>query len=75
MTESNTKSIEPLKMLRLRDVTEMVALQQSSIYAKIKKGEFPTPIKIGYASRWLESEVIAWVEKQIAATRGEIGTD
>lgn len=52
------------KIIRLPQVLEKVGLKKSAIYKKIKLGEFPPPIKLGaHASGWLESEVIAWIDK------------
>jgi len=36
---------------------------RTSIYAGIKSGIFPKPIKIGRSSRWLRSEVEAAIAK------------
>jgi len=47
----------------------MVGLSRSSIYARIQAGTFPSPIKMGHSSGWIETEVQAWIERQIAATR------
>lgn len=62
-------STEPRKMLRLAEVCETVGLKHAAIYAKIKAKAFPAPVKIGYASRWIESEVQAWIDGHVAATR------
>ncbi len=46
----------------------------STIYAKMADGHFPQSIKINDGSgsvRWIESEVDDWIERQIAAYRGE----
>ncbi|MGT2505719.1 helix-turn-helix transcriptional regulator [Cupriavidus basilensis] len=36
----------------------------------MKEHTFPSPIKLGGASGWIEEEVQKWVETQITATRG-----
>ncbi|MCU6396690.1 helix-turn-helix transcriptional regulator, partial [Enterobacter quasiroggenkampii] len=38
-------------------------------YKLIQDGEFPKPIKLGRSSRWLESEVEAWLQQRIAQSR------
>jgi prophage regulatory protein len=63
-------TIESRRMIRLSDVSDMVGLKHTAIYAKIKKGTFPAPIKIGYASRWIESEVKKWIDDHVELTRG-----
>jgi len=49
-------------------VTNSVAICRSQLYLLIQRGEFPEPIKLGRSSRWLASEVHAWVHQK-AATR------
>ena len=55
-------------VLDLRGVIELTTLSQSTIYAMVKKGEFPKQKRIG-SNRvvWLRSEVIAWLEEKLAA--------
>lgn len=47
--------------LKLKDILEMTKISRSEIYRKINLGEFPKPIKIGKMSRWVKSEVEAWM--------------
>ena len=47
--------------LRLSAVMAKIGLQRSAIYARIARGQFPRPIKIGASSVWLESTVEAWM--------------
>lgn len=50
------------KILRLPAVLERVGLSRSSIYARIKIGDFPAPVRLGvHAVGWLESAVDEWV--------------
>ncbi|QMQ34140.1 AlpA family phage regulatory protein [Escherichia coli] len=39
------------------------------IYRLIRDGAFPAPIKLGRSSRWLKSEVEAWLQARIAQPR------
>lgn len=39
-----------------------VGMHPSTIYAKIKAGTFPKPVKQGRSSAWLESEIDAYIE-------------
>jgi len=57
------------RVLRLPAVTDMVGLSRSSIYARIQAGTFPSPIKMGHSSGWIESEIQEWIDRQIAVTR------
>ncbi|WP_123102639.1 helix-turn-helix transcriptional regulator [Acidithiobacillus sulfuriphilus] len=50
------------KILRLPKVKETVGLGKSAIYAMIKEGKFPKPIKIGVrASGWLDTDIRRWL--------------
>ncbi|WP_280518192.1 helix-turn-helix transcriptional regulator [Xanthomonas phaseoli] len=35
----------------------------------IQDGDFPAPVKFGRSSRWLRSEVEAWLQESIAKSR------
>ena len=52
----------PRTILRLPKVTHTTGLCRSSIYARIQRGTFPKPIKLGpKAVGWLASEVDTWL--------------
>jgi len=59
------------RIIRLPEVSERVGLGKTAIYSRIKDHTFPSPIKLGRASGWIEEEVQNWVESQIEATRGK----
>lgn len=49
---------QPERMLRLKEVCRRAGYEKSSIYAMIRKGEFPAPYKTpGGSSRWSEVEL------------------
>jgi len=51
------------RLLRRRDVEDLVGLGRSLIYSKMAKNEFPRPIKLGVrAVRWRESDVRRWID-------------
>lgn len=50
-------------------ITQLTGLTDKWFYKLIKDGEFPKPIKLGRSSRWLESEVEAWLQQRIAQSR------
>ncbi|NYH23960.1 helix-turn-helix transcriptional regulator [Paraburkholderia bryophila] len=59
----------PILIPRYR-VSEITGLQRSALYERIARGDFPKPVTIGSAAvRWIEAEVIAWVQQQIDAGR------
>ena len=58
------------KILRLPDVKQKTGLGRSSIYMKESEGNFPARINLGARSvGWLESEVCAWINARISASR------
>ncbi|WP_436873549.1 helix-turn-helix transcriptional regulator [Kosakonia sacchari] len=50
-------------------ITSLTGLTDKWFYKLIKGGEFPKPIKLGRSSRWLQSEVEAWLQERIARSR------
>lgn len=63
------------RIIRLPAVSDMVSLSRSSIYARVQAGTFPAPVKMGKASGWVESEIQAWIDAQIHATRRTTSSD
>lgn len=61
----NTPQIDPL--LPMPEVVSATGISRSSIYAGIKAGTFPRPVKVGaHASRWPSSRIAAWIEERKA---------
>ncbi|WP_271311512.1 helix-turn-helix transcriptional regulator [Yersinia intermedia] len=58
------------KMVDMAFITEFTGLTDKWFYKLIQDGLFPKPIKMGRSSRWLQSEVEAWVQQRIADSRG-----
>ncbi|MCX2867062.1 AlpA family transcriptional regulator [Kluyvera cryocrescens] len=50
-------------------ITRLLGVSDKWIYRLIKGGIFPKPIKLGRSSRWLQSEVEAWLQARIDASR------
>ena len=57
------------KFVDMAFITQLTGLTDKWFYKLIKDGEFPKPIKLGRSSRWLESEVEAWLQERIAQSR------
>jgi prophage regulatory protein len=58
---------------RLPAVKDQVGLSRSTIYKMISEGSFPAPISLGpRAVGWLQSEIEAWLDKQIKFSRESI---
>ena len=54
------------EILTLPEVLAVVKCSRSSIYALMKSGGFPAPLKVGRDNRWLACEVDAWIEARAA---------
>jgi len=57
------------RFINLPAVEDKTALKKSNIYAKVKSGDFPAPIKMGVRTVWIESEIDDWLDAQVAAWR------
>lgn len=58
------------RIIRLAEVLATCGKSRSSIYAGIKVGTFPAPVKLqGRSSAWLRSEVLRWMQACIKASR------
>ena len=57
-----------LSILRLPDVISRTGLSRSTIYARVRDGNFPAPVHLGARSvGWPEHEINAWVEDRITS--------
>ena len=53
------------RIMKLREVCAMTGLSRSSIYELIKKGSFPSQVKLSVrSSGWFWSEVKGWLESR-----------
>ena len=59
------------KLLNLKSVCELTSYSKPHIYKLMAIDQFPRQIKIGLGNRvaWLESEITAYIEEQISASR------
>ncbi|WIV97003.1 helix-turn-helix transcriptional regulator [Kinneretia aquatilis] len=62
----NSKTGLDPRLISLPEVMERVALKRTSIYELIKTQEFPAPVKIQRASRWVDIEVSDWIRVQMS---------
>ncbi len=50
------------KLLRLPEVLEIVGLGKTNLYGKLKRGEFPAPLRLGKrAIAWKQSDIQEWI--------------
>lgn len=56
-------TINPLGLLRLPQVLELVPVGRSSWLAGVKEGRYPQPVKLGPATTcWRASDIISFIE-------------
>jgi prophage regulatory protein len=57
------------RLIRLPEVERLVGFGRTWVYSQVLAGAFPSPVKLGRSSAWVESEVQTWIEAQIRASR------
>jgi prophage regulatory protein len=59
-----------MAFLRLAQVLKETGLSKSTVYDLVKKGDFPSSIRLAdKAVGWIDTEVKAWQEDRIKASR------
>ncbi|WP_336290242.1 AlpA family transcriptional regulator [Aeromonas dhakensis] len=57
-----------MKLIKLKEVTEMTTLSKATIYRLMSKGEFPSVVRLGpRAVAWMQSEVMKWIDSKASA--------
>lgn len=57
-------------ILRINRVKARTGLARSTIYERIKEGDFPAQVSLGpRAVGWLESDIEAWIVRQVERSR------
>ena len=51
------------KILKEKEVYEIVGFKQTKLRHMVIAGDFPPPMKIGGRNRWKQSVVFKWVEE------------
>jgi prophage regulatory protein len=59
-----------VNLLRFSEVSKQTALGRTAIYDLIKVGKFPAPVKVSSASRWIDRDILNWIERLIDARDG-----
>jgi prophage regulatory protein len=55
------------KLIRMKQVREIISLSPTTIYRKIATGDFPKQLKLtDKTCAWVEQEVLDWVDAKIA---------
>lgn len=68
MTLDIATASQPDRLITLREVRNITSLGASTIYAAIAARRFPSPYKLGRASRWSRNAVFAWIEQHAPAS-------
>jgi len=51
-----------MRLLRCKEVQDMIGMKHSKLYGMIGEGTFPIPVKQGSKTvRWVESEINDWI--------------
>jgi prophage regulatory protein len=72
-TEKNTAG-QSARMIPLPEVIRLTSRSRSRIYAEVQTGAFPAPVKDGFSSRWLESEILTWIAERVDHRNSRGGT-
>lgn len=76
MTTKNTEQVHdlnPIGMMRAKQVLELVPFGRASLWKFAKSGQFPAPIRVtGGITAWRNADVIEWLEAQTAANDAEV---
>ena len=49
-------------MLNIAQVMERLSIRKTAVYALVKRGGLPKPVKIGGSTRWIPEEIEAAIE-------------
>ena len=59
------------RLLRLKEVEQMVGLSRTSIYRHMDSGDFPHPVRVGpRAVRWRLRDIEQWMSERPLAVGG-----
>lgn len=71
-----THTLNPIGMMRAKQVLELVPFGRASLWKFAKNGTFPQPIRVtGGITAWRNADVIEWLEAQSAANDAEGAAD
>lgn len=58
------------RILRMKEVISRTGLSRGGIYARMSRDEFPASLALGgRAVGWLESDIDAWINERVIASR------
>jgi predicted DNA-binding transcriptional regulator AlpA len=69
--DSDHQPISPIRFIPIGKVRDISGRSVPSIYRGVANRTFPSPVKVGRSSRWVESEIIDWCAARIAERDSE----
>lgn len=68
--EITSKIDDRTRLLRLKEVIDVVGMKRSTIYERIRMGSFPSPIRLGArAVAWLNTDIQEWIIERALGSR------
>jgi len=58
------RAVSELQLCSIRDIAKLMAIDVRTVYRRVAEKDFPRPMKLGHSSRWLVSEVAAYLERK-----------
>ena len=56
---------KPIRLLRIREVLDLVGLKKATVYQLLRTGQFPRSVKItSRAVGWVEEEIQQWLAER-----------
>jgi prophage regulatory protein len=72
------QKIPTTRLIRIREVMNLVGLSKSHIYYLAAQGKFPKRVSLvpgGTSVAWLHDEIIDWLEGRVAERDGGLNND
>ena len=54
------------RLLPFSEARKLVGISRSHIYARLERGEFPCPVKIGRCNYFSERELREWIARKLS---------
>jgi prophage regulatory protein len=61
-----------IRLIPISEVIRLTSRGRSKIYADVRAGTFPQPVKDGSASRWVLGEIEGWITARVAARNNRL---
>lgn len=76
MQRRENNGTQPARLITMKEAVKRTGLGRSTIYAMLKRQEFPRPVRIGRLTRigFVEAEVETWIAEQVQASRSDDAT-